>query len=215
MLGFKFTLESLYFTSFRKVTSTSVLLSYRIPPFTTIRGLISNALGLKRDNFQVQDLIKIGIKWDNVQLSSEMSNVLKLKKEGNENYKRYFPSSPIFKEFLVNPIFDIYVGGNDEDIIKIHNALKNPKRDLYIGSSDNLVDLNIFDCIELVEEKSNPNSVLEGIHEHCFIDKIPYKFYKIGKSQFNLEKKVISIPTGDIDYVTDVFDFYGDKIVLM
>ena len=55
MLGFKFKIESLYFTSFRKSTSTSLLSSYKIPPFTTIRGLISNALGLKRDDMLVQD----------------------------------------------------------------------------------------------------------------------------------------------------------------
>ena len=53
MLGFKFTIESLYFTSFRKSTSTSLLSSYKIPPFTTIRGLISNALGLKRDDSSI------------------------------------------------------------------------------------------------------------------------------------------------------------------
>ena len=144
MLGFKFTIESLYFTSFRKSTSTSLLSSYKIPPFTTIRGLISNALGLKRDDLYLQDMIKIGIKPYPVEMSSEMTKVLKLKKEGQDPFKRYFPSAPIFKEFLIKPKYDIFIAGDSETINKIHSALKNPQRDLYLGSSDDLVDLEVF-----------------------------------------------------------------------
>ena len=55
----KFGLEGLYFTSFRKPTSTSLIMSYTVPPYTTIRGLIANALGIERDNYLLQDEIKI------------------------------------------------------------------------------------------------------------------------------------------------------------
>lgn len=213
MLGFKFKIESLYFTSFRKSTSTSLLSSYKIPPFTTIRGLISNALGLKRDDMLVQDLVKIGIKPYDIQSSSEMAKVLKLK-ESNDSYKRFFPSSPMFKEFLINPVYDIYVGGNNEEIIKINNALKNPKRDLYIGSSDDLIDLEIFDCMEIFEEISTPNTILDGFYEDCYLEKVPYKFHNDGKN-FTLEQKIISIPKKKINEEVPVFDFNGEKVVLM
>jgi CRISPR-associated protein Cas5h len=80
MFGLKFRIEALYFTNFRKSTSTSLINTYSIPPFTTLRGMISNALGLKRDDLRVQDWIKIGIKpQNNINLSTEMTKVLKLK----------------------------------------------------------------------------------------------------------------------------------------
>lgn len=81
MFGFKFRIETLYFTTFRKATSTSLISSYSIPPFTTIRGLISNALGLKRDDLRIQNWIKIGIKpLNNINRSTEIVKVLKLKR---------------------------------------------------------------------------------------------------------------------------------------
>ena len=59
MLGFEFQLNTLYFTTFRKPTSTSLILSYTVPPYTTLRGLLSNALGKKRDDYSVQDWVKL------------------------------------------------------------------------------------------------------------------------------------------------------------
>ena len=151
MIGFKFTLDSPYFVSFRRANSSSLLSSYKIPPFTTIRGLISNALGLKRDDLYLQDLIKIGIKSYNINYSSEMTKVLKLKQD-KVKYNRNFPSSPIFKEFLIFPKYDIYIAGNDDIIHEINEKLKDPVRNLYLGSSDDMIDLT-YDSIKMIYDR--------------------------------------------------------------
>ena len=39
MLGFKFRLEGLYFATFRKPASTSLIMSYSIPPYTTYQRI--------------------------------------------------------------------------------------------------------------------------------------------------------------------------------
>jgi CRISPR-associated protein Cas5h len=64
----RFKLETPYLVNFRKPFSTITLLSYPFPPYTTIRGLLANALGLgdletARDdyNLQLADL-KISLK---------------------------------------------------------------------------------------------------------------------------------------------------------
>lgn len=216
MFGFKFRIETLYFTTFRKATSTSLISSYSIPPFTTIRGLISNALGLKRDDLRIQNWIKIGIKpLNNINRSTEIVKVLKLKGTGKK-YQKTFPSSPIFKEFLVNPIYDIYIAGEQEKIDAIYNSLKNPKRPLYIGGSDELVDITIFEPTTINKITSNKIScVMEGINENCVIEKIPYKFILNGKT-FSLEYKTVSIPKEEkISAETDVFDFSGEGVILL
>ncbi len=74
--GLKFRADSPYFTTFREPTSTSLILSYAIPPYTTIRGLISNALGLPRDDLRVQDWFRIGIKPLRFEKSREMAKIL-------------------------------------------------------------------------------------------------------------------------------------------
>jgi len=198
MLGLKFRLEGLYFTTFRKPTSTSLIMSYSIPPYTTIQGLIANALGLKRDDLSVQDWIKIGIKplsFSNK--SSEIAKMLKLKGTG-ATYKRIFPSSPMFKEFLVSPVYEIYIAGEDDKIKEIYNSLLEPARPLYIGASDDLVDIEPSEPIKIRNVSAKEISgVIEGIHEKCFVENIPYKFIKKGKS-FSLEYKTISIPQNGV-----------------
>ena len=212
MIGFKFTLDSPYFVSFRRANSSSLLSSYKIPPFTTIRGLISNALGLKRDDLYLQDLIKIGIKSYNINYSSEMTKVLKLKQD-KVKYNRNFPSSPIFKEFLIFPKYDIYIAGNDDIIHEINEKLKDPVRNLYLGSSDDMIDFNIFDCIQINLKIGKPISVVEGIYDNSTIEKIPFKFNKKGKN-FNLEEKIVSIPNNIIDEEMEVYDFNGEYVYL-
>ncbi|HAX97900.1 MAG TPA: hypothetical protein DCY12_03140 [Candidatus Atribacteria bacterium] len=46
MNGLSFILETPYIVNFRKPYSTITLLSFPFPPFTTIRGLIANAMGM-------------------------------------------------------------------------------------------------------------------------------------------------------------------------
>ncbi len=185
-----------YFTTFRKPASTSTILTYFIPPYTTIRGLISNALGLPRDDLRIQDWFKIGVKplITNFEKSREMAKILKLKGTG-EIYRRNFSSSPIYKEFLVNQYYEVFLIGNDKRIKDIYLSLLNPERMLYIGDSDAMADIDVSQPNYVEEVETNKVwSVIEGIYDGCIVEKIPYKFVKIG-GKFNLEYKTVSIPS--------------------
>ncbi len=193
MLGFEFQLNSLYFTTFRKPTSTSVILSYTVPPYTTLRGLLSNALGKKRDDYSIQDWVKIGISPPkNLNRSKEIAKILKLKGTG-KTHNRVFPSSPIFKELLVAPTYRIFLAGDEGKIKQIYNALQNPERPLYLGISDDMVDIEISKLIEIMETKTTQvTGIIGGIHEKCAVENLPYKFIK--KKHFSIEYKTVSIP---------------------
>lgn len=193
IFGLKFRIDSLYFSTFREPTSTSLILSYLIPPYTTIRGMISNAFGLPRDDLRVQDWFKIGIRPLRFEKCMEIAKILKLKGTGRK-YERNFPSSPMFREFLVEPSYEIYLVGDEERIKDTYSALLNPKRPLYLGCSDDLVDLEVFEPIEVKEMESEEiMSIVEGIYEGCIVEKVPYKFVKVGKT-FGVEYKTVSIP---------------------
>lgn len=68
----KFKLETPYLVNFRKPFSTITILSYPFPPYTTVRGLLANALGLgdlwtARDSYNIElDDLKISLKPLNV-----------------------------------------------------------------------------------------------------------------------------------------------------
>jgi len=193
MLGLKFKIDCLYFNTFRKPISTSLILTYFIPPYTTIRGMISNALGLPRDDLRVQEWFKIGIKPLNFEKCREMAKILKLKGTG-KYYQRTFPSSPMFREFLVESSYKIFLVGNDERIKEAYSALLNPKRPLYLGGSDDLVDIEVFEPVEVEEtETDEVCSIVEGVYEGCIVERVPYKFMRVGRT-FSVEYKTVSIP---------------------
>ncbi|MBO8179318.1 MAG: CRISPR-associated protein Cas5 [Archaeoglobus sp.] len=193
LLGLKFRIDCPYFATFREPTSTSLILTYVIPPYTTIRGVISNALGLSRDDLRVQNWFKIGIKSLRFEKSREMAKILKLKGTGRK-YERTFPSSPMFREFLVEPSYEVYLVGDEDKIRKTYLALLNPARPLYLGGSDDLVDLDVFEPVEVEETETKELwSVVGGVHEGCVVEKVPYKFVKVGR-RFDVVYKTVSIP---------------------
>jgi len=193
MLGLKFRVDCPYFTTFREPTSTSLILTYLIPPYTTIRGMISNALGLPRDDLRVQEWFKIGIRPLNFEKCREMAKILKLKGTG-KNYQRTFPSSPMFREFLVEPSYEIFLVEDNERIKEVYLALLDPKRPLDLGGSDDLVDIEVFEPIEVREVEVNEvRSVVEGVYEGCVVQKVPYKFVRVRRT-FSIEYKIVSIP---------------------
>ncbi len=194
MRGLEFKLDALYFATFRRPVSTSLILSYITPPYTTLRGLIANALGMKRDDYSIQDWVKIGISPpENLNKSREIAKILKLKGTGT-TYTKIFPSSPIFREFLIAPTYRIYLAGEKDKIDCIHNALQQPQRPLYLGSSDDLTDVEVSKPAEINEVKTKQvTGIIGGIHEKCRVENVPYKFIR-KNNDFSIEYKTISIP---------------------
>ena len=195
MKGIILNLEILYFSTFRKPSSTSLILTYSIPPFTTIRGMISNALGLQRDDYFLQDKIKIGIAVRDFGFkNTEMAKILKLKENKNHLVRNY-PSAPMFREYIVNPKYRIYLGGDENTMNKIRDAIGSPERPLYLGQSDDIVDLSSSLPIDIDEIETNQfDSVVdEVIVPNSIIERVPYKFHK-GNERYNIEYKIVSIP---------------------
>ncbi|HDD44380.1 MAG TPA: CRISPR-associated protein Cas5 [Candidatus Desulfofervidus auxilii] len=195
MLGLTFDIESIYFCCFRQPTTTSLILSFPIPPFTTIRGFLENALGYERDSFALQnEKLLIGIRpIGKIERNTELAKILKLiSREEKPCFKRSFPSAPMFKNFLIEPKYRIYLVGEENLINKISEKLENPERPLYLGQSDDLVDINNFQVVNIEKTQSNKIwSVVEGVYNGCEIVKLPYRFINNGK---DIEMRVFSVP---------------------
>jgi len=218
--GFKFKIEGLYFNTFRKPLSNSLILTYSIPSFTAIRGLISNALGLKRDDLTVQEWgIKIGVIPLNFKNKSrELAKILKLKGTGKK-YSKNYNSSPMFREFLICPSYEIYIiGKNMKKMEIINKALLNPQRPLYFGGSDEFCDLEVSKIVEVeADYQKNFNCVMEGIYENCIVERIPYKLIKKDKAGKKWDSifKTVSIPLGDIKLDNELKCFkFDNKYIL-
>jgi CRISPR-associated protein Cas5h len=194
MKGLQFDIEGIHFCCFRQPASTSVILSYSIPPFTTIRGLIECALGMQRDSYFLQEQIKIGLKpLNKPEKVTELARILKfISRQKEQVFYKNFPSAPMFRSFLVAPQYRIFIVGDPELIDMIAQKLKTPERPCYLGQSDDMIDISNIKMQPVQEKKScSISSIIEGIHEDCEIIRVPYQFINNGS---DIEMKVLSIP---------------------
>ncbi len=216
MKGIVLKCEVLYFATFRKPSTNSLILTFSVPPFTTIRGMIANAIGLQQHDHSLQEAVKLGIKLIKPGYRNrEMAKILKLK-ESSMPRSRAYPSSPMFKEYLVNPTYEFFVGGEEEKIEEIHSAFLDLQRPLYLGQSDDLVDVEASDIFDIKEiETQEIHSVLEGIHPDCTVEKLPYSFHENG-NKYTVEYKVVSIPNDRVTLheQTKAYEIDGKNISL-
>ena len=212
MKGLSFEVEGLYFVCFRKPTTTSTILTYPVPPFTTIRGFLANALQLKSDSYYLSELsipdspdsshtpnilydLRIGIEViDPVETSAELAKVLKLIPRVS-GYQRSFPSAPMHREFLVKPRYRIYLASENSVIEEIAAALTDPQRPLYLGQSDDMLDYTEPHVVEVEEtESAELDSIAENVHQDCDVLRLPFRFVRKGKDDWDLEYLLVSVP---------------------
>lgn len=186
MKGISLSLEVPYFACFRKPLSTSSLLTFPIPPPSTVFGMVLNALGVNRESYfegimELQSVLQINI-CPIVPLerpTRELAKMLKLVGDrGVEGRPGLFPSSPIFKELLVRPLYEVFLASEEERLMQeVADALRSPERPLYLGQSDDMVVVEV-----LWEGEVRPGQVQElwglvrGVHEGCEVLRLPFGF---------------------------------------
>lgn len=121
-----------------------------------------------------------------------------IKKEWELRYK-IFMSTQIKKQKLMHPEYTIYLHSVDNNISleKIMNCLKKPNNPLYLGESDDLVDITNINIVTLDKIKSNEiNSIIPGIYPNSELVKVPNKL-KFDKNDNH--QIIISIPNNELD----------------
>jgi len=90
--------------------------------------------------------------------------------------------------------YTVYLKAVETQLIQAHRALLSPQWPLYLGESDDLVDVLSPRIIE-VESISVPciHSILPGLAEGCRLVKVPHRFIKQGKN-WHVEQQLYSIP---------------------
>jgi len=194
MKGIVLDLEIPYFSTFRKPTSTSLILSFPIPPFTTVRGMLANALGLERDDYSLQDIFKIGLSVLNKgDRNIEFAKILKLK-PGFGKIIKDFPSAPMSREFIVQPAYRYFIAGDVASMERLYQALKSPQRPLYLGQSDDLVEYSLSELMDVETVSTNEFfSAVSEVVADSVLEKLPFKFHQKG-NDWELDYQLLSIP---------------------
>ncbi len=125
------------------------------------------------------------------------------------------------RQRLIYPKYTIYIQSTDQNgeysLENIFNHLKNPKRPLYIGESDDVVNINNLEIKEINHELINSSkidSIIPGVYENCQVVKVPFKL----KNDIPDEKGhnlICSIPSGELEEEISCLDAEGENIVFL
>lgn len=152
-------------TSLKKTYTTAMT-----PTKASIVGLISSALGYDRDSDDIKTISdRITVKYETIQeptILNDFQTVRPLKSQQycmSTEYKKHnsFVSyegkkknEAIVKsiQFLQDGEFEVYVGGSDDLLKEIYNALRNPTYALFIGKRSCVPNKPFVTNFELISE---------------------------------------------------------------
>ncbi|MGC9004453.1 MAG: CRISPR-associated protein Cas5 [bacterium] len=221
MLGAKIEITLPYFACFRPKTSTSLIITRPIPPFTTIIGMFGNAKGIHWTEYpafseRAEELLLMNIRPLQLDKSQrEVAKLLKLKggEERGAGRITSFPSSPMYRYFLVRPSYVLYIASEDEEYLRdLLTALHQPFRPLYLGQSDDMVIVDVVWEGEVEEgEGSEVWGLIYGMYEGCEYITLPLAY---GERE---NPPIFSLPPSfpfQIDFNLPLFFFQEEGVPL-
>ncbi|WP_305513803.1 hypothetical protein [Methanobrevibacter sp. V14] len=133
----------------------------------------------------------------------------------NFNYNKQWLNTQINKQRLINPYFSIYLISEDISgefsLNNIKNSLINPKRPLYLGESDDIVNIINISIVEINENNSSKViSIVPGIYQCSDLIKLPINI-KFDNSKESLT--ICSIPKGDLGESIKCYEYNDENFV--
>ena len=132
------------------------------------------------------------------------------------NLNKEWISTQIYKQKIISPNFTVFISSKDLNgewsIQNIMNYLKHPKRPLYIGESDDIVDITDIEIVNVNKIfSSNISSVLLGAYNNSELVKIPLNL----KYALDDSNKICSIPKGNLDKQIECYTYNGENFVFL
>ena len=194
-----------FWASFRNPNTINVHVTYRFPPLTTLYGLLNAARGWPQDHYPDRDQWRISLAVEsNSILVETFSKVMKVyedkrgKKEREEQKqtdKGFFIRTTLIRQKLLEPRYTVYLKAAEDLLTEAETALQNPYWPLYLGESDDVVDVL---SVHIVDADPKPasyiHSIIPGIVEGCQLVKVPVRFRQLGKDRWSADYQIYSLP---------------------
>lgn len=163
--------------AFTNASGMNDLPSYPVPPLPTIRGMIYSAWcrpsllnqgqggqrTMEKETVESEaefrnefaESTSIGIRIVDEPTSKRDLRTRQKVAEDKDHPHKHYKQNPTIEETLIAPTYRIYVTGTDEHCIAVADALRNPERPLYLGRSDDLVDVRDVTETQLYRHESD------------------------------------------------------------
>ena len=192
-----------FWTSFRNPSTVNVHVTYPFPPPTTLYGMLNAARGMPqdwqddRDQWQVSLVIES--RGETIQTFSKIQKIYEEKRSKadaakDEFGKALFYKITVMRQKMIGVQYTVYFKAPEDQLAEGHQALLSPHWPLYLGESDDLVDVLSPRIIEVEPiPVKRIHSIIPGLEHDCRLVKVPHRFEKQGKS-WHVEQQLYSIP---------------------
>ena len=181
-----------FWTSFRQPQTVNVHVTYPIPPPPTLYGMLNAARGkpqdwnVDRDNWQISLIIE-----SKGEFLETFSKIFKPARDGEGLFDRTI----LMRQKLIKVHYTIYIKANESLLVEAQQALNAPHWPLYLGESDDVVDIiypRIVECQPI--EVQQIHSIIPGFVEGCRLVNVPFRFTEASRSQWQTQRQIYSIP---------------------
>lgn len=227
------TLDVPFECAFTKAATMNSRPTYELPPVPTLQGMLYAALGrpslllqggrqrtMDKNTFDaerdfrefVQEECRFGIQI--IDSGDSQSSLRKLHKKARSEDEKEFITYVTNVETLVSPTFRMYVTGPDELLTTFREGLCDPERLLYLGRSDDLVDIREVEIVtaERIDESATVDCAIPGSGEDPAM--LPVEpDTKVGRQKNPSRVSTVAAYGGEVDSYYQTTD--GDQFVFI
>ena len=187
-----------FWTSFRNPSTVNVHVTYPFPPPTTLYGMLNAARGMQADWHEDREVWQFALVIESAgKLVETFSKIMQTPHSSRKGDSPYDTNRKIvIRQKIVGARYLVYIKSSDTLLEEARSALMNPYWSLYLGESDDVVDIVSPEIVEVDKiSVEHIHSIIPGpgLVEGCRLVKVPYRFIKQGQS-WHVEQRLYSIP---------------------
>lgn len=101
----------------------------------------------------------------------------------------------VIRQKIVGASYLVYIKSNESLLEEARSALMDPYWSLYLGESDDVVDVNSPEIVEVDKVSvERIHSIIPRFAEGCRLVKVPNRFIQQSKNSWHVEPQLYSIP---------------------
>ena len=186
-----------FWTSFRNPSTVNVHVTYPFPPPSTLYGMLNAARGMRSDWHDDRDVWQFALVIKSPgKLVETFSKVMQTSRSDQNPNSLYDTNrKTVIRQKIIGAHYLIYIKSSEVLLEEAQSALMNPYWSLYLGESDDVVDVDSPEIVEVDKiSVEYIHSILPGLAEGCRLVKVPYRFIQQGKNSWHVEQQLYSIP---------------------
>jgi len=202
-----------FWCSFRDPLTTNIHRTYPVPPPSTLYGLLAAAFGLEQDDQSLRREVRFAVAIDTagevVESYSKWMKGAEAPKDRSEVSAReemrrrglltpdeaVWISAPIIRQKLIQPKYTVGILCSEAMGGLIVDSLTRPAFPLYLGESDDVVDVEILGYDAPIPSNDPATGTVTGVHAGAAIMSLPCCFFAESRGRWSVTRWLVSVPS--------------------